>query len=463
MQLWTDAPSKTKQAIVTLADGLNQAVESIEIKDSQTTSVINMDSSLYPTLQVSDGYTLLSQHTGYINRIFKFLGVWYCGNGKGLYRLNGSSWTAVYEYSSTDNNRLWDAAMFFDGSKLYFLDGSLQLREYDGSTLTTLSNAPANSSYLTTHANRFYLAGRVDNLLSCSGLHDASDWTSTNKYTGTAKIMVETPDGEMPTGLTSFSNHVILFKKYTMHELFGEDSTNFQVQNPYGLGCISDRSIVESGGLLYWLSTDGVYVYGGGAAPIKISDPIKKYISQINMNYAQHCCAGTDGRFLFLSLVTGSATIPNVTLKYDLQTQAWWLMGFVATSYYLDGQQLYFGTSDGKIMKMGGQTYAGNPISWFIETKPFSESDETVRKAIHKLWIVGDIEVGSTLNVAYAGGTEGGEWHTVKTVTNGTGMIQSIRIPVIVRTPEIWFRLKLWGTGKAKIHRIIREVSGRGA
>lgn len=447
---------------MTLADGLNQSVESIEIKDSQTTAVVNMDSTIYPTLQVRDGYTLLSQHTGYINRIFKFLGVWYCGNDKGLYKMSGSSWSAVYEYADTNINRLWDAAMFFDGSKLYFLDGSLQLRQYDGSTLTAISS-PLNSSFLTTHANRFYLANRNDNLLSYSGLRDAADWTSTNKYTGTGKITVETPDGEKPTGLTSFSNHVILFKKYTMHELFGEDSTNFQMQNPYGLGCISDRSIIEVNGILYWLAPDGVYAYAGGAAPVKISDPIRNYISQINMSYAQHCVTGTDGRFLYLSLVTGSATMPNVMLKYDIQDRAWWPLSVVATSFFLDGQQIYFGTADGKIMKMGGTTDNGTAVSWSIETKPFSEGDETVRKTIHKLWIVADIEIGSTLNIAYAGGTEGVTWNTVHTTTNGTGQIKSIRIPVIVRTPETWFRLKLWGTGKVKIHRIIREVSGRGA
>lgn len=463
MKYWVSSPEKTKQAVVTLSDGLNQSMESIEIKDSQSTSVVNMDSSLYPTVQVCEGHTLYSQHTGYINRIFKFKGQWYCGNGKGLYKLSGSSWSAVYEYGSDSNERLWDSAQFFDGSKLYFIDGSLQLREYDGSTLNTLGSAPSNSSFLTTHANRFYLANLNDNLLSFSGLRDASDWSSTDKYTGSGKITVETSDGEKPSGLTNFSNHVILFKRYTMHKLFGEDSTNFNMTQPFGVGCISDRSVVSTRNSLYWLGPDGFYDYMGGSVPTKISDPIKNYIEQINMAYAHHCCAGTDGRFVYLSLVTGSNTLPNVTLKYDMQGGRWWPVSFVASSYFLDGQTLYFGTADGKIMRVGGNTYNGTPIDWSIETKPFSDNDETVRKAVHRLWIVADIEAGSTLSVAYAGGTEGGNWINVKTETNGTGQIQSIRIPVIVRTPEIWFRLKLSGTGKVKIHRVIRELSKRGS
>ncbi|MNW19402.1 hypothetical protein D3C71_2193770 [compost metagenome] len=75
--------------------------------------------------------------------------------------------------------------------------------------------------------------------------------------------------------------------------------------------------------------------------------------------------------------------------------------------------------------------------------------------------MIADIEPGSTLNVAYAGGTEGGAWNVVNSITNGTGVIRSTRIPVIVRTPETWYRLNLYGTGKVKIHRIVREISRR--
>ncbi|WP_028547237.1 hypothetical protein [Paenibacillus taiwanensis] len=462
MQYWTSSPEKTKPVTVTLADGLNQSVESIEIKDSQTTSVVNMDSSLYPTVQVREGYTLHSQHTGYINRLFKFKGELYCGNGKGLYKLSGSSWVAVYEYSDINNDRLWDSAQFFDGSKLYFIDGALQLREYDGSTLTTLGSAPANSAFMTTHANRFFLANRNDNLLSFSALRLASDWTSTNKYTGSGKITIESADGLLPTGLTTFAGHVILFKRDKIYELFGQDSTNFEMNDPVEGGCVSDRTILPTKYGLYFLGVDGLYRYLGGTTPVKMSDNAKHYMRNINLTYAHHCCAGFDGRFIYLTLVTGTNTMPNVTLKHDVETGAWWVESYVATSYFLDGQTLYFGTLDGKIMRMGGTTDNGAVINWSIETKPFSDGDETVRKAIHKLWVVADVEVGSTLSVAYAGGTEGGTWVNVKTEANGTGQIQSMRIPVIVRTPETWFRLKLIGSGKVKIHRIIREVSKRG-
>lgn len=460
---WVESPSKSKQAIVTIADGLNQAAESIEIKDSQATSLLNVDSFIYPTLQTREGYSLFRTHTGYINRIFKFLGVWYCANSKGLYKAAGTGWTAVYEYNDTNVNRLWDAAMFFNGDKLYFIDGSLQLRQYDGSTLTTLSAARPNSSFIATYSNRFFMAGTNDNLLWYSGLRDAADWTSTNKYTGTGKITVETQDGEKPSGLVGFNNHVILFKKYTMHKLFGEDSTNFSMTQPFGVGCIADRTIVPTRESLYWLGPDGFYDYMGGSAPVRISDPIKRYIEDINLAYAQHCVAGTDGRFVYLSLVTGTATLPNVTLKYDLAQRSWWVESYVATAYHMDGQTFYFATADGRIMQMGGATDNGAVIDWYTELKPMSYGDETAHKAMHRLWVVADVDPGSSLNVDYAAGTEGGEWSNVFTQANGSGQIRSLRVPVIVRTPDAWYRLKLYGTGRVKVHRIIKEVSRRGA
>lgn len=133
----------------------------------------------------------------------------------------------------------------------------------------------------------------------------------------------------------------------------------------------------------------------------------------------------------------------------------------MATSYYLDGQTLYIGTTGGQVLQMGGASDNGAAINWSIDYKPLSEGDETVRKTINRLWVVADIDPGSSLNVAYAAGTEGGVWNVVSSITNGTGAIQSIRIPVIVKTPEIWYRPRLFGTGKVKVHRLIREVTGR--
>ncbi len=461
MQPWVSSPTKTKQSILTIADGLNQSVESIEIKDSQCTSVMNMDSFLYPTLTTIGGVREFSQLFGTISSIFKYQDNLYVTNGSGLYRQSGNAFQSVYAQPNNDQT-MWDASLFFDGSKMYFTDGVSQLKQYSGNQLTTVTDSPDAGAFVTTHANRFFLAKRINNELRFSSLRDATKWTDTDKYTGSGTIVVETPDGEKPTGLTTFGDQVILFKKYTMHKLYGEDSTNFTMAQPYGVGCISDKSIVVTRDSLYFLGVDGFYIYQGGLAPVKISDPIKNYIAIMNPN--QQNCAGYDGRFVYLSLCTSGSLTPNVTLKYDTQGGRWWVLSYAISAFYLDGTRLYGGTSTGKIVVINESTsILDQPINWSIELKPMSEEDETVRKVINKLWVVADVEPTSSLKLSYAVGTEGTTWNQVYSSTNGSGQIQTLTIPVIVRTPERWFRLRLEGTGKVRIHRVIKEVSRRGS
>lgn len=460
MQYWNSTPQKAKPITYTLSEGINQAVEPLELRDGQAAAVTNLDSLESPTLSVRDGYTLHSEAEGYINRLFMFQGFLYYGSSKGLYKRNGGGWDVVYEYSNTNNNRLWDTAQFFDGSKLYFVNDDLELQEYDGSTLKTLTDAPDNSAFLTTHANRFYLANRNNNNLSYSSLRKADDWSDVDEYVGSGTIVVETEDGELPTGLTNFADHVILFKRYTMHELFGEDSTNFTMSDPYPYGCISDRTIVKSKYGLFFLGPDGFYLYQGGSAPRKISDPVKKYIESINLSHSRHCVAGTDERFVYLSLVTGSNTTPNVTLKYDMEHETWWVESYVATAYFLDGQTFYMAIG-GNIYTTGGASDNGAPISWEWVSKPYADGDEISKKSLHKLWLIADIEESSSVNVYYSADSEGDNWTLAKSVTP-TGKLQNVRIPLIVKTPSEWFRIKLSGSGKAKFHRLVREVARRG-
>lgn len=460
MQPWVSSPTKSKQSILTIADGLNQYVESIDIKDSECTSAMNVDSANYPALSTILYVRQIAQHFGIISKIFKYQDNLWITNGSGIYRQTGESFQTVYAQSNNDST-LWDSALFFDGTKMYFTDGVSQLKEVSGTTVTTLSDSPDYGSFVTTHSNRFFVAKTINNELRFSSLRDATKWTDTG-ITGSGLIAIETPDGEKPTGLTSFGDHVILFKRYSMHKLYGDDPDNFTMADPYAVGCVSDKTIVSTRESLFFLGVDGFYQYQGGFAPVKISDPIKKYIDI--MNPIQQCCAGYDGRFIFLSLCTSGSLTPNVTLKYDTQGGRWWPVSFVCSSFYLDGTRLYAGTSDGRVLILneGGNLF-GAPAAWHIELKPHSEGDETIHKAINRLFLVTDMDPASTIKVSYAVGTEGTTWNQVYSKTNGTGQIESIRIPVIVRTPETWYRLRIEGTGRVKIHRLIKEITRRGS
>jgi hypothetical protein len=453
MNYWTSSKRNVKLKTYTLADGINQGIESIEIGDGQLTSAVNVDSFLYPTLSVRDGFTQHSAKGSYINHLTKFNGALVLANSQGIYKYSGGSWQTIYEFGSADNTRFWDSVVFMD--KLYFLAKDLQLREYDGTTVNTMSAAPTGTNKLTSHANRLYIV--KDNTLYYSALRKPSDWSTVDDA---GQIVVETSDGEKMSALVSYADHVMVFKKYTYHELFGTGPKNYTMREGAKIGAVSNRAIVEVNGVLYWLGTDGVYAYLGGAAPDLISKDIDPVIRSINPSYYDHCVMGTDGRFLYLTLVTDGNTMPNVTWKYDTQRRSWWKESYVATAFYLDGQTFYFGTVDGKLYKKGGVNDNGIAISWEAITKPYIDGDEITKKVMHRLYVVADIDAGSTLEAYYSPDAEGENWIKAGSITP-TGTLQNARIPII-GVPSEWIRIKLKGTGRAKIHRLVREMSRRG-
>jgi len=466
---WPSKPDRVVEQVSTLAGGINQMVDPIELLENQPAVAANMDSLLSPTLAVRDGYTKFSNAFDASNLVL-YKNKYYRFNSFGFVDIAGGT----YYYSvSGPTNLQWSYSKFYDGSVLYFVPGSGgtpgKLQSFNGTTVTEVTAAPAAQSFVASHSNRLFLAGVVNNLLHYSGLRDANDWSSTDPYTGSGSIAVETEDGETPRAIVGFAGSLILFKRYTMHKLFGDDSTNFTMTNPYAIGCVSAGSIVKHDGMLYWLASDGIYAYDGGTVPTKISQAIDPIIKRINGSNSMTCSAGTDGRFLYFSFTVDGETFPSLCYKFDLQTGTWWPVSFVPRCYLRNDKSLLFylppssGIEQG-VMTMGGPTDGGRVIPWEVQTRPMSTRAETRKKALHRMYAVIDLDPASTLDVSYATGAEGNVWTPVYTTTNGTGQAQSIRIPVIQRpiAPFDFYRVRIMGTGQARIHRLITEMTRRG-
>lgn len=439
-----------------LSDGLNIGMESIEIKESEATSLVNMDSSLYPTLTVRDGNSLYTQQSGYyISKLFNYNGTWIIGNSKGIYKLVNGVWTAIYEQPSADNDHLWEVIQFLD--KIYFIDQTNKVKEYDGTTLTTMTQSPTGANALITYANRLYAT--KDNTLFYSALRLPSDWTTVND---SGQIVIETQDGEKISGLASYGHHVIVFKPSSFHELYGTGPYNYEmVQSSDSIGCISNRSIKEVNGVLYWLGKDGIYAYMGGSMPVNVADPkIIPYIERLNTLGYQHCVGGTDGTRYYISLVLDNDSTPSITLVYDPRYKSWWEFDTKGTGFAQNNNDFYYANANGDVLLEGGTTDNGTAILWERISGLLTDGDATTKKSIHKLWIVADIEANSTFNISYSTDSEGDNFTLVKSVTP-TGKLQNIKLPIII-PPSEWFRIKLHGTGKCKIHEMVREVSRRG-
>jgi hypothetical protein len=104
-------------------------------------------------------------------------------------------------------------------------------------------------------------------------------------YDGVADVLdlnlFWTDNNERITGLKSFQEALTIFTDQSIYVTSGIISPFAEHQFgmsrvDHGHGCAAHNSIIEVGGVLYYMSHGGVYAYGGLAAPqaIKISSPI---------------------------------------------------------------------------------------------------------------------------------------------------------------------------------------------
>lgn len=459
---WSSRPNKVKEETITFAGGVDYSVDPLSLPETFVAKATNVDSTFAPAVQTRPGYAVTFASLRYYSKLFVYKSALYGARDDGLFRINSSS---VFIPPGTDTARQWSFAKFINGSLLYFLTGMSKLQKYDGTTVTEIASAPAQQSYVAAYRNRLFTAGREDNLLHWSGLRDGDDWTSTDLYTGSGKLAVETDDGETPTAIVEFAGSLILFKRNSMHKLYGDDATNFTLNQAFKIGCVSENSIVQIGSVLYFLAPDGMYAYDGGNPPVKISQPIQPYIESMSVASAKTHSAGTDGRFLYLSLTLATNVYPSQGFKYDTQSGRWWEMSIAPTTYFLNDQTLNFALYNQGIMRREGLTDPSGMIPFELRTRTFGAGDETVRKGLHRIYAIVDVDPNASLDISYALGAEGEVWTPVYTTTNGTGQAQSLRIPVIIpaqRGPNYWYRIRFVGLGRVRIHRLITEITRRG-
>lgn len=443
-------------------DGLNQGINPLDIGNGQVTSILNFVPYEHPTLTVRKGYTQVgSAHSGhYITHLRKFAGTIVQGSKIGVYKQNGSSWDTIIDNGSAAE-RYWQM-LDFDGT-LYMADGLSKVQKYKTSA-STVADTPTNSRHITLHANRLFLvADDEPNVIRWSKYENPDIFTTFNGDNSDPGFQpINTNVDDPITGIVTYRNRVVIFKKHSFHELYGERGYDFAIDDvSTHVGCVAWRTICEVNGVLYFLSANGVCAYGGGNTPRKpISDPVKKYIDAINWSQINQCVSGTDGRRLFLTLVTDSNTSPNVTIMYDPEKgpdNGWFVTDYLSTAFLDDVEEWYTGTSDGKVYKMDdGDTNAGGQISYEVTTKPIVRGDWHIKKRLNKLRVVADVPAGATMNIYYSISTNGNDWELLKSLTPDTD-VTNRKIMLVGKRSE-WFRIKVTGTGRVKIYSIAPEV-----
>ena len=436
------------------------SMDAFSLDDNIMVKNKNISTKDMPAAKVRGGFVSLGTLTAYPTGI----GSWkenqlHVVSGGVWRRWSGSAWEDLL--SSLSIFAKWSFTNFkgnFPGVYLVAANGVDPAKVYDGNTVSNLVNAPEGLNYVTSHENRLY--GAVGNALHYSALRNAQDWNTVDQ---SGQIVIENNGGEDISCVIAGTGKVVVFLPHSMHELYGTGPLNYRLQLlTDDIGCVNHQSAVMLGGVLYFLSHNGLFRYAGGSLPSKdFSFPIQSMIERINPAGYSSVCAGTDGERYYISLPIDGATEPNVMLEYDPTYNLWnmWEIGGKPCVYGRSSDKMYIGTLNNKLLQQGGNDDAGTPIPYMVETKPFASGTLAANSRLYRLWIVADVPIGSTMNVSISNEKDGDtSWTLVKTITAHEDVRATpIYIPVDKSFFSNWLRIKVEGVGPVTIHEISRQ------
>jgi hypothetical protein len=447
--------------IIRQFDGIN-GLSSFAIKDTHATRNKNVTTSRYPALATRNGGAVL---TSTLTTEIDGIGV----RGTELHVITngiwskyvGGTWTQLK--TGLNTTKKWSFVNFqgsFANNSLLVSNGVDAAQKYDGTTVSTLANAPALSNFITTHDNRVYLAAK--STVYFSALRKAEDWSTVND---SGSIVVETSDGLDITGLIAGSSRLTVFKQNSIHELFGNNPSNYQMKIVTdNLGSPTGNTAQVIDGVIYFLGNDAVYRYSGGSVPSSdFSLQVRDALSKINKAAADQSVSWQTGKKYYLAFPTGSNTNPDTVLEYDLEFNLWNTWSFpspITAKGAVLSDITYIGCANGTLYKMDNSaiTDNGTVIAWEWVSKPFTFSSLAAKSRWYRMWVVADIPTGATLNVHVSGDEDGENWTKVQGITaNTTIQSKEIMIPTTLINQSNWVRIRLEGTGQTVVYEVSRQ------
>lgn len=326
-----------------------------------------------------------------------------------------------------------------------------------------------NIKYATVHLSRVF--GVDDDRVYASGFNDYANWNldtadeynESNAWCSPAQSNVKADSNF--TGITTYQNHVVCFKRNYMHELYNTKNP-FRIQDLYQIGTIDHRTIQEVNGRLIFVSDNNVMMYTGSSPQIIGYNLNRdKYLS----GKMYSTVSGTDGRNYYLFTLAVSDDSPFQFLVYDTLIGEWSerSISFPAsnaddtyaewgkiTSFAHNRTGMYMSadTTEGfKIYKLDTTDYSGH--KWAFETDLMT--NQTVdTKHIKKLQMLGDFD-NCNLDVYILYDDEVFNAETSHKVYSRTKLSGKKPIRVKPRnTAHYGFKLHFEGVGYAKLYEL---------
>lgn len=341
----------------------------------------------------------------------------------------------------------------FNGKVLIMPDKKVY--DYDEDSFDTLSEMP-DLDYVTSYYNRVFGIRGSD--VRASKLGEIDVWES---FEGTAldSWAADVYSHGDFTGLVAYQDHLIFFKRNAIYELYGYIPEQFKIQDAStSIGCIDNRSIVEVGGILYFVGEKGVYAYQGGQ-PRPVSENLDEvYIS---------ASAITDGRTYYVNIYNGKE---YKTYAYDTWNRAWTPYANMEIINFIRSNETIFAlTKNGEIVlfndsrdikRFDGEEIALEwedlftregleEVNWTLTSKDYDDG-VFEKKSLRRIRLKCKMDVGSSLRVFVR--YNGDNWVLKKDFTHkGPKRDREIIMTIALRRASR-YQIRLEGKGRALIY-----------
>ena len=329
-----------------------------------------------------------------------------------IYKYQTSGWLALSVVDSTGsattlNNatvkKLRTSTHTFGGvHEVVIVDGKNLPSLYNGSgnvTLLPSSSSTTGASITTDFRNRQFYAGfttNPDNIIFSDG-SDAAGFTNLQAATFSVGFNI--------TGMAKFRDGLFVFGKDRIKKVVPDATTIFAQQEvTNNIGCIATDSIIELGGDVLFLASDGIRPIQGTAriGDIEletVSKPVQQLLQSLPDTHDLENMSSvvirnkSQFRYFFPKTTTAQADTPGIIggLRFADRRVGWefgellGIRSFVATSGLVnDVEMILHGDLNGEIFRQEvGSTFNGGDVT-AVYASPFLYFDSTERRKIYQ-------------------------------------------------------------------------------
>ena len=283
---------------------------------------------------------------------------------------------------------------------LLLTDGVNPAAKYNGTTYTqiTHANAPTDPKFASAFANHLWLAGDPAEPFNIYFSAPNAD-TDFDPANGAGVINI----GFTVTQLKAFRNQLYVFGQNQIKRIIGDNYSNFTVENVTNdLGCVAPDTVVEFGGDIIFLGSDGIRPISGTS---RIGDVELETVSREIQKTFENYTANEDVtklkalvirrksqfRLFFeantsLSLLAAIRKGPTAQSTFEYSQLVGVEATSVASGYIGQFEFVLHGDSTGKVHKQEeGDSFAGSEIFSVYQTPYYFMGDPEVRKIFYKV------------------------------------------------------------------------------